>query len=191
MAENINTDCKINSDEVVELDCTKVSSIFKNLKREGVFKESIQYNNEGYKPPSEELLKSEDFIDHIKYYRILKRMSKRELSQKVGIDDETYRQYELKNYEIQKYEIAEKMLKALEIEDKVELPEYFKIMKKCPLDKIKKIITENISKKLFSEQTGIAISTINTWFQKNRPNALSADSYKKIARFFNDYKVNY
>lgn len=53
MAEDINTDCKINSDEVVEIDCT---------------------------PPSEELLKSQNFIDYIKYYRILKRISKRELS---------------------------------------------------------------------------------------------------------------
>lgn len=42
MVEDINTDCKINSDEVVEIDCTKVSDIFKNLKEEGVFKESIQ-----------------------------------------------------------------------------------------------------------------------------------------------------
>lgn len=190
MAEK-NITNKAYSNDMIELDCTKVSKIFSNLKKKGVFQENKKFCSERAGQASKELLESNDFIDHIKYYRLLQKRSRREIAIGIGIDDETYRQYELKNYEIQDYEIAEKMIKILNIENKVELPEYFKIMKQYPLDKIKSIIIKDKAKTEFSRETGISVSTINTWFRKNAPKSLSTDTYKKLVKYFKKNKIQY
>lgn len=180
MAENSLSDDNSFIDREIELDCKQVSKIFKKIKDKGILNENIHYDD--YIEPSKELLYSKEFMDVIKYYRLLKRKTKSEIAIKVGIDDETYREYEIKKNEIQDWKIADKLIKTLEIKNKIELPDYFKIKKMYPLDKVKKII-EKEGKKNFSKETGISIQTINSWNQKNAPKSLSTYIYKN-ARFF-------
>lgn len=190
MAENNVINEKDNMDGEIELDCVQVSKLFKKIKNRGILNENIRYYNGDYVAPSKELLKSKDFIDIIKYYRILKRKSKREMAIKSGIDDETYREYEIKKNQIQDWKIADSFIKILEIEDKVELPDYFKIMKKYSLEQIKDIIQKE-GKNVFVKETGIARSTVNQWHQKNAPKTLSTYTYKKMENFFREHKIPY
>lgn len=188
MAENSILDSNNFMDREIELDCKQVSKIFKKIKNKGILNENMHYDD--YTEPSKKLLYSEEFIDVIKYYRLLKRKTKSEIAIKVGIDDETYREYEIKKNEIQDWKIADKLIKALEIENKIELPDYFKIKKMYPLDKVKKII-EKEGKKNFSKETGISIQTINSWNQKNAPKSLSTYTYKRMLDFFKNHKIPY
>lgn len=174
----------------VELDCTQVSKIFKKIKTKGILDRNITYYMDDYIEPSKELLNSHEFIDAITYYRLLKRKSKTEIAVKSGILCDQYREYEIKKNEIQDWKVAEKIVKALEIEDIVEIPEYFKIMKEYPIDSIKEII-EKIGKKEFSRETNIPVSTINSWSQKNAPKSLSTATYRKMQNFFKNHKIPY
>lgn len=153
VAGNILLDSEKFSYTDLELDCTQVSKIFKKIKDKGILNKKMHYND--YIEPSKELLYSKDFIDVIKYYRLLKRKTKSEIAIKVGIDDETYRGYEIKKNEIQDWKIAEKIIKVLEIENEVKLPDYFKIMRMYPLNKVKEII-EKEGKKTFQMKQALA-----------------------------------
>ena len=188
MAENSISDGNSFIDREIELDCKQVSKIFKKIKDKGILNENIHYDD--YIEPSKELLYSKDFMDVIKYYRLLKRKTKSEIAIKVGIDDETYREYEIKKNEIQDWKIADKLIKALEIENEVKLPDYFKIKRSYPLDKVKEIIDKE-GKKNFSKETGISIQTINSWNQKNAPKSLSTYTYKRMQDFFKNHKIPY
>ena len=180
-----------NSNKVVELDCDVISSIFKKLKNKGVLGQAVRYNVNNKKIEEiEELSNSTDFMDLIKMHRLRKNISMREIAQKIGKDDEVYRQYELKHNEIQDYKIAENIIKALNIENILELPDYFKIMKKYSKENIIEIVNK-IGKKKFSKETNIAISTINYWNQKNSSKTLSTYTYKKMVDVFKKYKIKY
>lgn len=140
-----------------------MSKIFKKIKERGILDNPV--NEKAVKLPPQELLESGELIDAIKYYRLRKGMSRLELCNKAGVCDTSYRYYEAKSYEIQDYRVAEKLIHALGIEDKVEMPDEFKIKKYYPMDKILEIITK-YGKREFSKRTGISELTINTWFCK-------------------------
>ena len=58
------------------------------------------------------------------------------------------------------------------------------------MDKILNIIKQ-YGKKEFSRRTGIAETTINTWFCKGAPNQLANTMYKKMVRLFNEDNIKY
>lgn len=68
---------------VVKLDARNVSKIFKKIKEKGILANSI--NAKAKKMPPIELLESNDFIDKIKYYRLLNGWNRFELSRNAGI----------------------------------------------------------------------------------------------------------
>lgn len=103
---------------------------------------------------------------------------------------EKYDRYKKKELEIQDWRMAEKLLIALKIEDKVDMPPQFKIKKKYPMDKILNIIKQ-YGKKEFSRTTGIAETTINTWFCKGTPNQLANTMYKKMVKLFDEDNIKY
>lgn len=178
------------SNELIEVDCDIVSKIFKQIKQKGILGQAIKYNIDDVGKEIEMLSQSNDFIDLVKMHRLRKGISMRYVAQKIGKDDETYRQYELKYNEIQEYKIAEKIVEVLELQNVLELPDYFKIMKKYSKDSIIKII-KKVGKKKFSEETHIPISTINYWYQKKSGKTLSTDTYKKMENFFIKHNITY
>lgn len=178
-----------NSIAPIELDGRAIKNIFATIKKNGILDKPLRYYRK--MQDSIDLPQSNEFIDYIKYYRLLNDISKRQLCKNIGIDEETYRQYELKNFEIQDVELAERMLSVLGIEDVLELPNYFKIMKKYSLEDIKNIILNYGGKKEFSEVTGISRSIINHWYQKSAPKKLSTYTYKKLVCFFDKYNIKY
>lgn len=173
---------------VVKLDARNVSKIFKKIKEKGILANSI--NAKAKRMPPIELLESNDFIDKIKYYRLLNGWNRFELSRNADICQRSYDRYEKKELEIQDWRMAEKLLIALKIEDKVEMPPQFKIKKKYPMDKILNIIKQ-YGKREFSRRTGIAETTINTWFCKGAPNQLANTMYKKMVKLFDEDNIEY
>lgn len=129
-------------------------------------------------------------IDVIKYYRLRYGMSRLELCKKAEVCDTTYRYYEAKKFEIQDYRIAERLVNVLGINDKVDMPDEFKIKKKYPMNKILEIINK-YGKREFSKRTGIGETTINTWFCKGAPNQLANCMYKKMVKLFIEDNIEF
>ena len=188
MTDNKNAENTGFQEGVVKLDARNVSKIFKKIKEKGILANSI--NAKAKRMPPSELLESEDFIDKIKYYRLLNGWNRFELSRRAGICQRSYDGYEKKSTEMQDWRVAEKLLIALKIEDKVEMPPQFKIKKKYPMDKILDIIKQ-YGKREFSRRTGIAETTINTWFCKGAPNQLANAMYKKMVKLFDEDNIEY
>lgn len=172
----------------MKLDLKIVGNIFKKIKRKGILDKPIY--EKAIKLPSKELLESNNLIDKIIYYRMLKGMSMLALSNKAGVCDTTYRNYEHKKFEIQDWEVAEKLLDALDIKDKVQVPDSFKIKKNYPMDKIIEMIKE-YGKEVFSERTGICLRTINTWLCKGAPNQIANSMYEKMVKLFKEDNIKF
>lgn len=117
-------------------------------------------------------------------------MSRLELCKKAEVCDTTYRYYEAKKFEIQDYRIAERLVNVLGINDKVDMPDEFKIKKKYPMNKILEIINK-YGKREFSKRTGIGETTINTWFCKGAPNQLANCMYKKMVKLFIEDNIEF
>lgn len=123
-------------------------------------------------------------------YRLKQNMTMKYLARQIGKHDEVYRQYELKNNDIQDYKIAENIIKILGIENILELPDYFKIMKKYSKKDIIKIV-DKVGKKQFSQETNIPTSTIGSWKRTDINKNLSTYTYKKVVPFFNNHNISY
>lgn len=192
MTGNIGNDNTYLSNNLVELDCDTVSEIFKKLKKTTSIGQAFEYkiDDNDYEKEIEKLSKSDEFIDKIKMYRLKQNMTMKYLARQIGKHDEVYRQYELKYNDIQDYKIAENIIKILGIENILELPDYFKIMKKYSKKDIIEIV-DKVGKKQFSQETNIPTSTISNWKRTDINKKLSTYTYKKVVPFFNNHNILY
>ena len=190
MTDITNNDKQNASKELIELDCDIVSKIFKKIKQKGIFQEEIKYDIDDSLVEIQKLSYSNDFMDLVKMHRLKKGLSMRYVATNIGKDEETYRKYEMKNFEIQDYTIAENIIKTLNLQDILELPAYFKIMKKYSKENIIEIINQ-VGKKTFSKETSIPVSTIGYWRQKNSCKKLSTNAYKRMVDFFINHNITY
>lgn len=192
MTGNIGNDNTYLSNNLVELDCDTVSEIFKKLKKTTSIGQAFEYkiDDNDYEKEIERLSKSDEFIDKIKMYRLKQNMTMKYLARQIGKHDEVYRQYELKYNDIQDYKIAENIIKILGIENILELPDYFKIMKKYSKKDIIEIV-DKVGKKQFSKETNIPTSTISNWKRTDINKKLSTYTYKKVVPFFNNHNILY
>lgn len=192
MTGNIGNDNTYLSNNLVELDCDTVSEIFKKLKKTTSRGQAFEYkiDDNDYEKEIEKLSKSDEFIDKIKMYRLKQNMTMKYLARQIGKHDEVYRQYELKYNDIQDYKIAENIIKILGIENILELPDYFKIMKKYSKKDIIEIV-DKVGKKQFSQETNIPTSTISNWKRTDINKKLSTYTYKKVVPFFNNHNILY
>lgn len=175
----------------VILDNDAVTKVFKKIKKANILNESLHFSFSEHKEPPIELLNTDDFIDKIKYYRLYKGYSQRQVAIHSGIFADNYWMFENKKYEIQSAEIAEKLIKFLNIENDVELPDYFVFMKKYPLEKLKNFIDKKMGRKNFSKITGISPYTINSWYEKDRVKIISTYTYKKIVKGFKENHIKF
>ena len=71
-------------------------------------------------------------------------MSKKDLSELIGVDTETYIKYENKRSKFQNQNMVNKIIKILGMnEEKVKVPEYIKFLNSNPNEKIKQYMQEN------------------------------------------------
>lgn len=188
MTGESNSNKRILSNSLLEIDCDIVSKVFDEIKQKGILGQTVKCSMKDDSEEIEMLSHSNDFMDLVKMHRLKKQISMRYVAQSIGKDDETYRQYELKYNEIQDYRIAEDLIEVLELQNELELPDYFKIMKKYSKENIIEIVNK-VGKKVFSEETSIPIPTINCWSQKNSGKNLATDTYKKMVDFFINHNI--
>lgn len=99
------------------------------------------------------LLGTGDFIDKVIYYRMKKNYTLSVLSSMIGLDRDSYYQYENKILKLNNIDTIIKIINALEMNEE-DLPEYVRFIIDNPLEKIKSFMEiNNMSKTEFSEKT--------------------------------------
>ena len=161
------------------VDYNDISSIFKKLKEKGFLNETIHLDT--YETPNEKLLDTGDFIDKVIYHRIKKHYSIPTFARKLGLDRDTYYQYENRTFKMNKPDIAKKMIDILDIEYD-DLPDYIKFIINDPIEKVKKFMEKyNVSRKEFSEKTNISLNTFNRWFIEDHQ--ISIKNFNKLKSY--------
>lgn len=119
--------------------CSDISALFKKLKSKGILNETFVVDT--YKLP-EELLQSKDFIDKVIYYRMKRHYTPAQFAKKIGLNPDTYYQYENRTFKLHNTDTIEKIVEVLEIGEE-NLPEYVKFIKSNPIEKLKKYLIDN------------------------------------------------
>lgn len=76
-----------------------------------------------------------DFADQMRYFRNLKGYSQRQVGEKIGVSEDTYRRYELNEIEVTDIKKIKKIIKVLDFSEKPILSDYVEFLMSGP-DKI-------------------------------------------------------
>ena len=139
-----------------------ISKLFKTMKENTCIDTNVMVNANDMLE-----LNRDDFIDVISYYRRLKGISQCEFSQMLGLNEDSYGQYERGIIKLTNIEMIEKMVKTLDIEDNIELPDYISFLKENPKEQIKDyMLRNNLGYKQFAQKSQIPEGTIRGWFDR-------------------------
>lgn len=123
-----------------------------------------------------------NFADQLLYYRQLLGYTQKQVGQAIGISEDTYRRYELKEIEITDITKIKKLVKLLKFKEQPKLSNYVTFLMNKPNKKLQQYMKENnLSKTKFSSLSGISRRTITDWF--NGKKEISKESFEKIEKF--------
>lgn len=174
------------NNKFISVNSKYVSELFNKVREKNInTKISIVIDKE----PPLELLESEDLIDKIQYYRILNNIPKTKMANLIGVDAETYSNYEKKRIPFVNPVYVNILLEELNIKEKIEIPEFIKFIEEYPLPKIINILKdEMITKSDFIKKSGISRYALDSWIKKNGNQKIPACMYKKLYIYWKNYK---
>ena len=107
-------------------------------------------------------------------------MSKKDLSELIGVDTETYIKYENKRLKFQNQNMVNKIIKILDMNtEEVKVPEYIKFLNSNPNEKIKQYMQENnLNIKQFSKIIKVNENTVANWI--NKGTQISIQTFNKL-----------
>lgn len=163
--------------------CSKseeISNIFKKVKDKGILTEPLKYDTEKRTFVSEFPEKEKEFADFVKEYREANKMSKKDLSELIGVDTETYTKYENKRLKFQNQNMVNKIIKILGMNtEEVKVPEYIKFLNSNPNEKMKQYMQENdLNIKQFSKIIKVNENTVANWI--NKGTQISIQTFNKL-----------
>ncbi len=159
-----------------------ISRLFKKIKSKGILDKKIVIDT--YEVADERLLDSGDFMDKVIYHRIKKHYTPSSFARKLGLDRDTYYQYENGIFKLHNVEIVKKIVRILEMSEE-DIPDYIKFIINDPIEQIKTFMKKyNISRKQFSENSKISMNTFNRWFVEN--GQISIKNFNKLKAYMGD-----
>lgn len=159
-----------------------ISKLFKKIKSKGILDKRIVVDT--YEVADEKLLDSGNFMDKVIYHRIKKHYTPSSFAKKLGIDRDTYYQYENGTFKFHNVDIVKKIIKILDISEE-DIPDYIKFIINNPIEQIKAFMKKyNISRKQFSENSKISMNTFNKWFVEN--GQISIKNFNKLKAYMGD-----
>lgn len=180
MVNDENTESVDNSELFVYY--SDISDLFKNIKSKGVLNKTITIDT--YKVADDKLLQTGNFMDKIIYHRIKKHYTPSSFAEKLGIERDTYYQYENGTFKLHNVDIVKKIVKLLDMGEE-DIPDYIKFIINNPMEQIKVFMKKhNISRKQFSENSKISMNTFNKWFIED--GQISIKNFKKLKAYMGD-----
>lgn len=159
-----------------------ISKLFKKIKSKGILNETIIIDT--YQLADERLLETGNFIDKVIYYRINKHYAIKDFAKKLGLDTDSYYQYESGKMKLQNVETLKKIIEVLEMKED-DLPEYIKFQINNPTEILNAFMKKhNMSKKEFSKNTKVPKDTVYKWFTTDIQ--ISINSFNKIRDYMGE-----
>lgn len=161
-----------------------ISQLFKIVKSRGILNETIVIDT--YDIANEKLLETGDFIDKVIYHRVGKHYNQSEFARIIGLDPDSYYQYENRVLKLNNVETIEKMINVLDMSED-DLPEYIKFVRNNPIEKIKQFMDKhNISQSSFSRNSNIPLRTIAGWFDRKKDSQISIKNFNKLKAYMGE-----
>lgn len=170
----------------LSIDTEALANLFSKLKENDNIDENVELivDREPKDIPKPELI---DFADQMVYFRKLKGYTQKQAGEKIGVSEDTYRRYELREVEIIDLKKIDRIVKALDFTEKPKVSEYVEFLMSNPEKMLVKFFDESgISKNAFAKRAGFNRRSILEWINKEK--SISEVSYYKIKRFMQEYE---
>lgn len=126
-----------------------------------------------------------DFAEQMIYFRKRLGYTQKQAGKAIGVSEDTYRRYELKEVEIINLKKINRIVKALEFTEKPKVSEYVEFLMASPEKMLIKFFAESgISKNEFAKRAGFNRRSILEWINKEK--SISEESYYKIKKFLKE-----
>ena len=185
-----NTDEPANAPNIAErrmyIDTEALANLFSKIKENENIDENLELivDREPKNIPKPELI---DFADQMVYFRKRKGYTQRQVGKKIGVSEDTYRRYELREVEIIDLKKIDRIVKALDFTEKPKVSEYVEFLMSNPEKMLVKFFAESgISKNAFAKRAGFNRKSILEWINKEK--SISEESYYKIKKFMQEYE---
>ena len=121
-----------------------ISNVFQHIRDKGILNEPLKYDISQRKFITDNHKKEMDFIDYVKEYRRNRKLSQREVADRLKIDEDVYAIYERKKLIVKSPELVDNLIDILEMDkSKIKIPEYVEFLRSNPNERIRKYIKEN------------------------------------------------
>jgi len=128
-----------------------------------------------------------DFADQMIYFRKRLGYTQKQAGKAIGVSEDTYRRYELREVEIIDLKKIDKIVKALEFTEKPKVSEYVEFLMSNPEKMLIKFFEESgISKNAFAKRAGFNRRSILEWINKEK--SISEESFYKIKKFMKEFE---
>lgn len=188
MATNTGKSTRTSSSKMkrFELDRQAVAKLFSKIKENEKIDENVKLKVDRV-PRDIQKINAKDFSEQMLYYRSKCGYSQRQVGQAVGISEDMYRRYELKEYEITNINLINKIVEFLKFEEQPKISEYAMFLSSNPVKILDNFLKGNgLSKRKFSELSGISRRAMLDWY--NGKKTISKDSYYRIKTFMKEFE---
>ena len=172
--------------KLVSYDGQEVANLFSKIKRNNKINECIKLtvNRIPMNMPKPEL---KDFADQMIYFRKQLGYSQKQVANEIGVSEDTYRRYELKEVKLVNIKKIDKIVKFLKFTEEPKVSEYVKFLMSNPEKMLIKFFKQSgISKNEFAKKAGFNRRSILEWINKKK--SISEESYYKIKKFLKEYE---
>lgn len=163
-----------------------LANLFSKLRKNEKFDEDIKMKvNRIPKEISKPELK--DFAEQMIYFRNKLGYSQKQTAKAIGVSEDSYRRYELKQVKNLDIKKIQKIIKVLQFTEKPKVSEYTEFLMSNPEKMLKNFFARSgISKNAFAERAGINRRSILEWINKEK--SISEESYYKIKKVMKEFQ---
>lgn len=174
------------AEKMIQVNGQALANLFSKMKENEKINENIELKVDRVPMdiPKPEL---KDFAEQMIYFRKRLGYSQKQAGKAIGVSEDTYRRYELREVEIIDLKKIDKIVNALEFTEKPKVSEYVEFLMSNPEKMLVKFFAESgISKNEFAKRAGFNRRSILEWINKEK--SISEESYYKIKRFMKKYE---
>lgn len=174
------------AEKMIQVNGQALANLFSKIKKNEKINDDIEIkvDREPKDIPRHEL---KDFADQMIYFRKRLGYTQKQAGKAIGVSEDTYRRYELKEVEIIDLKKIEKIVKALKFTEKPKVSEHVEFLMSNPEKMLVKFFEESrMSKNAFAREAGFNRRSILEWINKEK--SISEESYYKIKRFMKKYE---
>ena len=169
-----------------ELDRQAVAKLFSKMKENDKINKSVKVKVDRV-PRDIPRPEFKDFAEQMVYFRKRLGYSQKQAGHAIGVSEDTYRRYELREVEIIDLKKINKIVKALEFTEKPIVSEYVEFLMSKPEKMLVKFFKESgISKNEFARRIGFNRRSILEWINKEK--SISKESYYRIKKFMKEFE---